>query len=309
MRDGRDLKGRARGRRCELRSGLVGAEAAIDPPRAGGGHRRVVLLTGVWRYFRHTLTNYYATTPGRTLALLRGWAAPFHPVIGIGAQQRHRADQRARWLDQLAAGKVPGQACRRAHGLHGRVGHRTPRTRPQRVVSGRPPRRRPVLAIPVGCAVGGRDRAADQGGKSRRRDHHWFVRQSDFKRTSGQADDTTRRQRAESGSSAVKRCLALADLLRDRAVLRPSWGRGRSPKGSAAASALPCPPPLPCPQPCLTNCERHQHSAALHWSTSARGKAQCLSARRSANREICRASAVSVIQSGFPGSNRSRSPA
>ncbi|CAA9299527.1 MAG: hypothetical protein AVDCRST_MAG68-554 [uncultured Gemmatimonadetes bacterium] len=43
-------------------------------------------LASVWRYFRHTWTTVYQTTPGRNLAfLVRDSAAPNHPVVGIGA--------------------------------------------------------------------------------------------------------------------------------------------------------------------------------------------------------------------------------
>lgn len=43
-------------------------------------------LASVWRYFRHTWTTVYQSTPGRNLAfLIRDAAAPNHPVIGIGA--------------------------------------------------------------------------------------------------------------------------------------------------------------------------------------------------------------------------------
>ena len=43
-------------------------------------------LQDIWRYFRHTWSNQYTSTPGRTMAfLVRDRAASFHPVIGIGA--------------------------------------------------------------------------------------------------------------------------------------------------------------------------------------------------------------------------------
>ncbi|HEX6748087.1 MAG TPA: Druantia anti-phage system protein DruA [Longimicrobium sp.] len=43
-------------------------------------------LSQIWRYFRHTWTTVYQSTPGRNLAfLIRDAAAPNHPVIGIGA--------------------------------------------------------------------------------------------------------------------------------------------------------------------------------------------------------------------------------
>lgn len=43
-------------------------------------------LSHIWRYFRHTWTTTYQSTPGRHLAfLVRDAAAPHHPVIGIAA--------------------------------------------------------------------------------------------------------------------------------------------------------------------------------------------------------------------------------
>lgn len=43
-------------------------------------------LQDIWRYFRHTWSNQYTTTPGRTMAfLVRDRAVSRHPVIGIGA--------------------------------------------------------------------------------------------------------------------------------------------------------------------------------------------------------------------------------
>ncbi len=43
-------------------------------------------LGDIWRYFRHTWTNQYTSTPGRTMQILvRDQARPFHPVIGIAS--------------------------------------------------------------------------------------------------------------------------------------------------------------------------------------------------------------------------------
>ena len=40
----------------------------------------------IWRYFRHTWTNQYTSTPGRSMAfLVRDRARQHHPVIGIGS--------------------------------------------------------------------------------------------------------------------------------------------------------------------------------------------------------------------------------
>jgi hypothetical protein len=92
MREGRELN-----RHLAQAVALSGAErsealrAAIDPyvqPAVAG---RKCKFTGldlldVWRYFRHTWTTVYQSTPGRKLFfLVRDRAAVNHPVIGIGA--------------------------------------------------------------------------------------------------------------------------------------------------------------------------------------------------------------------------------
>ena len=43
-------------------------------------------LQDIWRYFRHTWTNQYTATPGRSMAfIVRDRARECHPVIGIGS--------------------------------------------------------------------------------------------------------------------------------------------------------------------------------------------------------------------------------
>ena len=57
----------------------------IESPRQRCEHTGL-RLTDVWRYFRHTWSTYYTSTPGRTMMILvRDRAAPFHPIIGIAA--------------------------------------------------------------------------------------------------------------------------------------------------------------------------------------------------------------------------------
>ena len=203
--------------------------AAVDPylqPVATGERCRHtgLLLTDIWRYFRHTWTNYYATTPGRTLALLvRDRAAPFHPVIGIAALSSAimQISERDR-LDRLAAGAVPGRASRRARPPAWRAGppggwnaasaNCTWTTSSRTACTGRPcgtrqPRKRssgwskkpkPGGATTTGSCASPTSRAGP-----------------------GRRDAATWQQRAESDLFRSKRCLALADLLRARAALIP----------------------------------------------------------------------------------------
>ena len=92
MRDGRELAA-ALGKARKL-SGLRRDEAlreVIDPYLSFVTEDVRCEFTGlrlqdIWRYFRHTWSNQYTSTPGRTMAVLvRDRAAPMHPVIGIAA--------------------------------------------------------------------------------------------------------------------------------------------------------------------------------------------------------------------------------
>lgn len=93
MRDGRDLAFRLQ-RAAEAPLGLARTKvlrACVDPYIHVVGPNDVCPFTGlrlfdVWRYFRHTWTTPYFSTPGRKVwFLVRDRAAPNHAVIGIGA--------------------------------------------------------------------------------------------------------------------------------------------------------------------------------------------------------------------------------
>ena len=233
MRDGRDLRAALEAAAPADPGDPQALRAAVDPylQAVASGERcqhTGLLLTDIWRYFRHTWTSYYATTPGRTLLLLvRDRAARFHPVIGIAAlssaivQIRERDDwigwQPETFLSRLTA---------------------DPTARMARWVTARLERGLSELHLtdliqdglywpslwdaPAADAI---DRLVKEA-QARRRDHHRFVRQSDFKSRSGNADAATWELRAETDLFRSKRCLALADLLRARAALQPFlWPR------------------------------------------------------------------------------------
>ena len=92
MRDGRELAASLREMRgLPIDERRVALRSVIDPylqfvecdVRCQHTHLQ---LQDIWRYFRHTWTNQYASTPGRTMAfLVRDRSQPNHPVIGIGA--------------------------------------------------------------------------------------------------------------------------------------------------------------------------------------------------------------------------------
>ena len=92
IRDGRELAESMRdirGLSTEARPAAL--RKVIDPylqfvePNVRCEHTSI-LLNDIWRYFRHTWTNQYASTPGRTMAyLVRDKSQRHHPIIGIGA--------------------------------------------------------------------------------------------------------------------------------------------------------------------------------------------------------------------------------
>lgn len=92
MRDGRDLAAQLREARTLSGGDRVRAlREVVDPylEFVDGTTRCIhtgLRLQDIWRYFRHTWTNQYVSTPGRSMAfLVRDRAVPGHPVMGIGA--------------------------------------------------------------------------------------------------------------------------------------------------------------------------------------------------------------------------------
>lgn len=177
-------------------------------------------LVDIWRYFRHTWSNQYVSTPGRTMMLLvRDRAVPRHPVIGIAALGSSivQLGPRDEWIgwqpDQVLDELVKNPTARMARWLLRRLEqHRSELYLDDLLDDGL---YWPSLwDTPTEDAINRLVKEAD----ARRRDHHRFVRRSDFKHN---VDHTSWRARAESDLYRSKRCLALAELLRARAALAP----------------------------------------------------------------------------------------
>ncbi|MFJ9946662.1 Druantia anti-phage system protein DruA [Kitasatospora sp. NPDC091207] len=82
MRDGREL--------ADALQGAATAADAIKPyvqvVDSSTCERTGFKLHDIWRYFRHTWSNAYATVPGRSMPILiRDAATEFHTVIGLAA--------------------------------------------------------------------------------------------------------------------------------------------------------------------------------------------------------------------------------
>ena len=106
FRDGRDLAERLRG----VREGGLDVsdplKEVVDPYlQLVSGETRCshtgLKLMEIWRYFRHTWSTPHRSTPGRRMMfLVRDRAAPYHPVIGIGAISSPvvQLSERDRWI-------------------------------------------------------------------------------------------------------------------------------------------------------------------------------------------------------------------
>jgi hypothetical protein len=92
MRDGRELAaGLRRVRSSDPSTVATNLRQVVDPylqfvDEGATCEHTGLALQEIWRYFRHTWSNQYTSTPGRTMAILvRDRACDYHPVVGIGA--------------------------------------------------------------------------------------------------------------------------------------------------------------------------------------------------------------------------------
>jgi hypothetical protein len=227
MRDGNELATALQGVRARTATDPSLLSTVIDPYVQVVSEERCTYtglkLIDIWRYFRHTWSNQYTSTPGRTMMILvRDRAAPFHPVIGIAAlgsavvQLAERDD----WIGWQPAGFLADLRT-------------APTLRMARWITNRLRTGLGELYLddlikdglywpslwddPRPDAIERLVKEAD----TRRRDHHRFVQRTDFKKVRDADDVAGWRRRAESDLFRSKRCLALADLLRARHALAP----------------------------------------------------------------------------------------
>jgi hypothetical protein len=108
MRDGRPLRDHLlaasaadtpEARRSALAACVQPYVQVVEPSAVD--HVTGLRLMDVWRYFRHTWTTTYNSTPGRKMyVLIRDRAVPEHPVIGIAALGSAivQMSERDRWI-------------------------------------------------------------------------------------------------------------------------------------------------------------------------------------------------------------------
>jgi hypothetical protein len=224
MRDGEELAVKLGALRTEAETNPSALRAVIDPyiavvapglrcPHTG------LQLTDIWRYFRHTWSNQYTTTPGRTLALLvRDRAAPYHPVIGIAALASSivQLSDRDIWIGWQSQTLIESFRSHPTLRVARWLVRRLEVTRSEIYVDDLvkdglySPR---MWTRPTEMAIERLEKEAE----SRRRDHYRFVSSRDLKKTPKTPDEW--RWRAESDLFRSKRCAAMAEVLRARIVL------------------------------------------------------------------------------------------
>ncbi|HEY9228259.1 MAG TPA: Druantia anti-phage system protein DruA [Gemmatimonadaceae bacterium] len=248
MRDGRTLRDRLLSAldgetQEDVRTGLSGCvQPYVQVVEPGAvDHVTGLRLMDVWRYFRHTWTTTYNSTPGRKMyVLIRDRAVPEHPVIGIAAlgsaivqlsdrdrwigwssdaflarlQAEPSADW-ARWLErsleELLAGIYSADLVR--NGVIARREIRTPSTE-----------------VVARLRVAARDARATHRLYAQAAQHKTAGRNAKAHEKQGQSrdqagGDTQWRRQASTHLFKSKRAAALADLLEARVRLRVSGFR------------------------------------------------------------------------------------
>lgn len=247
MRDGRDLATALRKATESTSNGSDAPAATVDPylefvtSEDAACRFTGLRLMDIWRYFRHTWTNQYKSVPGRTMSfLVRDRAAPFHPVIGIGAlsspvMQIRERDAWVGWhpdtfLARLKEDANPQLAKWLADVLDAAIAEIYVDDFLESELMSRRDLKQPHMATV---------QALLKEAVQQRQLHHRYVRSRDHKTVrSGPSEPDHWIGRARTHLFRSKRALALASYLRARIVLDEAFksGAGASDKLVALAS-------------------------------------------------------------------------
>lgn len=248
MRDGRELAAGLREARAHYNNGWAGALATLVDPYLefvtsdeGRCRHTGLRLMDVWRYFRHTWSNQYTSVPGRSmLFLVRDRAAKDHPIMGIGAlsspiMQIRERDSWIGWHPDTFLASVQATPTRAiARWLVDTVDQAVAEIYVDDLLEDDVISRR-ELSAPSDLAIA---RLLAESAK-RRRAHHRYSRARDLKKKKSlvsSVDDYWIAQ-ARTNLFRSKRALALATLLRARAVLNQAFGGKPTAKKLAAMVA------------------------------------------------------------------------
>lgn len=232
MRDGRELADSLRAaRKVPLTERTRALRGVIEPYLQlfddGEYCKHTCLrLQDIWRYFRHTWTNQYVSTPGRTMAfLVRDRARKFHPVIGIGAvgspvvQIRER-DAWIGWHPQAFMEHVTESPSAEL----GMWLIKTVETAIGELYTDDLLENQLLTSSDIRAPTPNVLDRLKEYGHQQRKLHHRLVRASDLKRTPDREDSRSNesrwQERAQSHLYRSKRARSLADMLRSRMVLQ-----------------------------------------------------------------------------------------
>lgn len=224
MRDGRELADSLRNLRL-VEGSSNDVRSVIDPYLQIIHPTERDQITGlklmdVWRYFRHTWSNPYTTVPGRTMLLLiRDRAVDNHPVIGIAALSSPivQLDERDRWIgwrpQDVLADIASKPTLAHARWLVSRLEKRRCEIYVDDLISDE-------LFWPGlwDAPTSEAEVALRKEAKIRRIDHQRLSRRAYLDAFDRDHPDFWI-HRAESDLYRSKRCLLLADLMRDKAAL------------------------------------------------------------------------------------------
>jgi hypothetical protein len=225
MRDGRELANslRAIATLSTDEARLQALRRVIDPYVEVADSDSICSITGlrlidIWRYFRHTWTTPYFSTPGRRmLFLVRDRAAHNHPVIGIGALgsaiiQLAPRDAWIGWTaEQLWARLRERPTVTWGKWLHRSIGHLLEGIYTKDLIT-KGIITRAAMRQPTSADIARlRKRAAKE-----RRLHHLYPKRNLHKTTTMSSAKTDWRAQAETHLFRAKRAGTLADLLEAR---------------------------------------------------------------------------------------------
>lgn len=182
-------------------------------------------LKDIWRYFRHTWSNQYTSTPGRWLAfLVRDRARKFHPIMGIGAigspiiQIRER-DTWIGWEPQSFLTAIEQAPEAQLGPWMWKIVDRAIAELFVDDFISESLLRHQDLTDPTPEAIAKLKRYAER----QRTLHHRFVQQKEHKRHDNRRDNQWR-MRAQTHLFRSKRALTLAEMLRTRRTLTEFLG-------------------------------------------------------------------------------------
>jgi hypothetical protein len=234
MRDGRELAAALRDARSHLSNGWADAlSTLVDPYLQFVGSKGAtceftgIRLIDVWRYFRHTWTNQYASVPGRTMHfLVRDRAAANHPVMGIGSlsspiMQIRERDTWIGWHPTTFLERVKAKpTAALARWLLDTLDTAIDEVYVADLIEDRVASLR-ELREPTDTVL---ERLQNEGVQARKR-HHRYARSRDHKiRRADLSDEAYWIAKAKTHLFRSKRALALATYLRARTVLREALG-------------------------------------------------------------------------------------